>query len=173
MAAGAIYPDDPFVATYTVPLALELGYTDIAVREADRAYAMEPGHAALTLWFTRALVAAGDTAMAWEVAGNVVGVQPDSPLALQVHLAAVVGVDVIGWAAHFARARLQEALGDTAAASAYLDSGLTILPSMLNDPRWCREIDDVIPLARRIRPRVIALLGGVRGSAESVCAAEH
>ncbi len=171
MAAGAIYPEDPFVATYTVPLALELGYTDIALREAERAYAMEPGHAALALWLTSALVAVGDTARAWEVAGHVVGVRPDSPLALRVHLVAVDGVDEIGWAGHFARARLQEAVGDTAAASAYLDSGLTSLPSTLNDLRWCREIDRVIPLARRIRPGAIARFDAVRGSVESVCAA--
>ncbi|MFQ5550438.1 MAG: tetratricopeptide repeat protein, partial [Gemmatimonadales bacterium] len=55
--AAAVFPDDPYVARRLVPLARALDRPYLALREAERSLAMDPGHSHLnrltveTLWY--------------------------------------------------------------------------------------------------------------------------
>lgn len=66
LVAGALFEYDPFIARWSVPLAIAVDRPALALQEARRAHQLRPGHVELAMLLVRAYQAAGleDSALA-------------------------------------------------------------------------------------------------------------
>ncbi len=152
ITAGAIFPEDPWVAQYSVVRALDLGLPDVAFAEAQRAYNIEPTHASFARLVVRARFAQGELDSAAAVARRSIVAAPDSPIAMWTYTQVLDSLGASRWQRHLAQARFDFLEGRLGNASARIDSGLATVPPDLARPPECWELTQTIPVLRALKP---------------------
>jgi protein O-mannosyl-transferase len=155
MVAGALFPQDPYVTLVTAPLAQSLGYSGLAVREAERGYEMGRTHQSLIRSVVRTRLATGNIDSALTTARTAVQFAPNDPVAASIYQEVLGTMGAPSWRRALASAHhqfLERRLGE---ATRMLASGIDGLPVAASDSGGCWDVEQSIPLIDRLQPRLL------------------
>jgi tetratricopeptide (TPR) repeat protein len=152
LIAGALFERDPFVASRSVPLALHLGRSELAVAEAERAWELRPGHPAITGLLVAALQATGRSDSALAVARNGIELGALGYTPAVIYREALRTADAPAWQLALAEARVSWRAGHLAAASATLDSAAAWIDPQADLEGLCWELGELEPVLATLRP---------------------
>jgi hypothetical protein len=142
LVAGALFEHDPFIARWSVPLAIGLGRPGVALQEARRAHALQPGHVALATLLVHAYQAAGRPDSALLASRDAVAAAPRSPLIAATHRQLLQDQGADPWRLLAADIRLDWLALRLGRATARLDS-LSGLLAESEAGDWCWDLENV------------------------------
>jgi hypothetical protein len=166
-AADLFY--DPMIARHSVPTALAVGRTGVALDHARASYDQVPGHALIAKLLVETYVTTGKLDSALAVSRRTIELSPGSLLAHETHLALVQEMDGIDWWQHLARARLHRVRYELAAAGAQLDSAMTAAASAPDLADFCWELEATRSLLGGIHPGLFERLSDVAAQRGAIC----
>ena len=155
MAGVAIFPEDPFTAVTSVPVAVEAGFPILALSEARRAYAILPQDPRIARLLARAYLGVGLTDSATTVARRAMLADPDGVLAARTYAEILAATGAPDWQRHLADAHGNWRVGWLAASSESLGSGVVELPDYLEDAHFCWDLEFTLGLAEDLRPDLV------------------
>jgi hypothetical protein len=170
-AAEAIFPLDPFMAPYSVPLALGFHRGALAREEALHADSLEPNHPAIARLPVDVELAIGSPASALTAAGRAAVRVPDSPLLASLYVTALRRAGAPRWRELAALARVGGLEGRFTAVGPLLDSLAAAAPVAARDPAFCTEVRRTIPYLTLLRPDLLFHLGALPDSTGRPCLA--
>lgn len=151
MVGGALFPDDPFIVTSSVPLALSVGDTELGWREAERGHSLDPEDAGLSRLTARARLATGRVDAAIEVARKSVDRWPDDTTAALTYQETVDTLLAPAWVRSFAHARVHWTYHRLTSATNALERGLSEIPAAVG-PTACWDLHSIEPLVGILDP---------------------
>ena len=144
LVAGELFDRDASVATESAALALAMGRRRVALREARRAVALEPGEPAATSALVNAYLAVGWTDSALTAARAAIDHRPRDVTLAALYVELHHWLASPEWQQGLARARLEWLNGRRAAAVAALNSAVASL-------EWDTQVDQVCPELQTVR----------------------
>lgn len=169
MAAAAIFPQDPFVARFTVPRARRLGYDTVALAEARRALNQIPDHPILARLVVAAHLRMGSLDSALALSRSAMSRAPESGVSVDGYLTVLDSMRAAPWQKHLARARKAMLQARFGMASAEVDSALSGLPAQIGQPSQCWDLAEGLPLVRRVGGRRAATAEAAWAASAPVC----
>jgi hypothetical protein len=166
LVARTLFPDDPLVARYTVPLAKELGHIDLAIREVDRSLKLGVDYAPLVDIAVRLRIQAGHLDTALTTARRGMEQFPDSPLVSEAYRRVLDVLDAPSWVQEFAVARDHWLRGQVVAARNRLIDGMDAIVGASFQTWECWEIEQTYPLIRELMPSRTPEVRGVSGQCD-------
>ncbi|MCZ6918873.1 MAG: hypothetical protein O7I93_19010 [Gemmatimonadetes bacterium] len=142
LVAGTLFEHDPFIARWSVPLAINTGRPGVALQEARRAHAQRPGHAELSRLLVQAYQAAGLPDSALLTARRAVAGAAGNPMIAATHRELLRDQGAAGWRQLAADIRLDWLGMRLARATTRLDS----LPPLLTQAEtndWCWDLEEL------------------------------
>ena len=152
MAASALYPDDPFLALWSVPRALELNRYQAALKEAERAYALMPDEPLIAELVIRVHLHAGTPGSAVQVARRIRERRPESAVAASFYTRVLDSLNVDNWRLFLAKSREHWVSNDFIQAGIALDSAIAAFSAPDADAESCWDVQSVWPMIRRLNP---------------------
>ena len=152
MAASALYPDDPFLALWSVPRALELGRHQAALKEAERAYALMPEQPLIAELVIRVHLHAGTPESAVPVARRIRERRPESAVAASFYTRVLDSLNVDNWRLFLAKSREHWVSNDFIEAGMALDSAIATFSAPDADAESCWDVQSVWPMIRQLNP---------------------
>ncbi len=169
LAAAATFPEDPFVAMFTVPRARSLGYMKLALAEARRAYDVLPEHAGVARLVVQSYLGLGLPDSAVPVAQATIETLPDDLLAADIYYTVLDSLEAEPWRRQLARARILWLNGEPGAASRAIDSATVAIPGGIQDQSGCWDLQQAHSLIGRLRPQSTELVELELERAGSLC----
>jgi len=169
LLAGELFGRDPFVAMWSVPLAMELERNRIALAEARRVYPLAPQHAAVVSVLAGSYRANGRLDSALAVARRGVGEAPQSRTTALLYGEFLHLTGAPAWQMALAEARLYWRRGHLAAATAALLSADTLLPAATETRNLCWEVRDMEQIMHALHPPLWETALRVAEEAELAC----
>lgn len=154
LVAGEIFGRDPFVAMWSVPLALELERPRVALREAQRVWPLAPHHPAVNGVLAGAYRANGQWDSALAVAREGVQRAPQSRTAALVYQELLRARDEPPWRIALAEARLHWRRGHFTSATGALAAADTLIGDAASLDGVCWEIADLRLAIRALVPEL-------------------
>jgi hypothetical protein len=155
LLAGELFGGDPFVAMWSVPLAMEMQRPRVALYEARRVYPLAPQHAAVVSVLAGAYRANDQLDSSLAVARRGVEQAPRSRTTALVYGEFLHQTGAPAWQLALAEARLYWRRGHLAAATGALLSADTLLAAAREKGDLCWEIRDMEPVMRALHPAVL------------------
>jgi hypothetical protein len=152
LAAGAIFPEDPFVAMFSVPRARSMGHMRLALAEARRAYALLPDHAGVARLVIQSYLGLGLPDSAVPVARATIEILPEDLLAADIYAIVLDSLEAEPWRRQLARARIRWLNGEPGAASRAIDSATVAIAQGIRDGSECWDLQRTYGLIGRLRP---------------------
>ena len=172
LLAGSLYDRDPFVTMSSGPLALALGRRKLALREAQRAWALRPGHPAITGLLSEAYRANGQWDSALAVARQGVQLSPQSRTTASVYLNLLRRWGAPRWQLHLGEARLEWRQVRLAAATESLKAVAALIGPDRPLDDFCWEFQDLWPLIEMLQPGLAQQAQGVARQSGLDCGIE-
>jgi hypothetical protein len=161
LVAGALFPQEPLVASLSVPLALAMGRNQVALREARRAHDLWPWNPGFIGLLIQAYTAQGDVDSATHVAETAVAEAPQSQAVARLYLEFLRAHGAAPWRVVLAEVRLDWLSFRLGAASRGLDSLAAALEGAPPGNEWCWELGSVWRGIHAMRPGLEERLEGL------------
>jgi hypothetical protein len=169
LVAGALFEHDPSVATTSAALALVIGQERIALREARRAYTLDPGRPAPTAQLVAVYRALGWNDSALAVARAALDGRPRNVSLAATHLELHHALASPEWQRVLARARFEWLSGRPAAATRAFDRAAAALEQAEQLDGLCWEVRAARPMATTLRTEWERVAQGVIRRAGMAC----
>jgi hypothetical protein len=156
LAAAALGENDPFIAQFTVPLALGLKRPDLAVAEGRRVHRMASHDPRTGRWLSEAYVGAGrlDSAIALGLRDAVR--YPGSPGFVHTYQWALGRANAPRWRVLAADLSANWLAGRLVSAAARIDSLHAYLHDAAGDPDFCGSMIIALPAVRALNPGMLS-----------------
>jgi tetratricopeptide (TPR) repeat protein len=169
LAAEQIFPLDPFVAPYSIPLELSLDRLGLARADAHRADSLESRNPAIARLPIDVELAKGNLDSALVYAARATERVPDSPLLASLYVVALRRTHAPRWRELAALARVGALEARFVATGPLLDSLAAAVPTARRDPAFCFEVRRTLRYITYVRPEILPAFAAVRDSMERPC----
>jgi tetratricopeptide (TPR) repeat protein len=168
MVAAALFPNDAFISTRTVPWALQLGYHDLALEEARRAHRQLPDHSVLARLVIESHLALGrggrsrhlDSAVA--TARDAIIRAPGSEIPIQAYDEVLVTISAAEWKHAVNQAKMHYVYGRFGRATAALERAIRSYEvATYRGIADCWDLGRAFTMAQALEPALARDLVGV------------